>query len=326
MESAALQQQMGESLIRASNAAFGIESPDGHVYTADDKQAALGRHTVKKLNISTSYLAGMAAKGGISGALGGIAGVTYVGLTRTIGEFSWKPVAIAAAAGATLNVLRAIANARPMTPLEHASQELEQAMEDEAYLVNHPLDQPDHEYSSNDFLVIKYMTNRYQDSWKSLWLLWAGIHPPYHQSNLNKSMNEFSTVLESEYGVKKEDISNVVGSMGDIDSPEAATELPDFKRLMTKFPVPAKDQEDLARLMFIFNRIIKESLDKTRSHPVTELTELYQDLLKTRYCQYRERLEQDKIRLQEDICILRGLERNHPAPVSGPSAAGAAES
>ena len=88
MESAALQQQMGGSLIRASNAAFGIESPDGHAYTAGDKQAALGRHTVKKLNISTSYLAGMAAIGGISGALGGIAGVTFAGLTRAIGEFS----------------------------------------------------------------------------------------------------------------------------------------------------------------------------------------------------------------------------------------------
>lgn len=92
---------------------------------------------------------------------------------------------------------------------------------------------------------------------------------------------------------------------------------------MTKFPVPAKDQEDLARMMFIFHHIIKESLGKTRSHSVSEL---YQDLLKTRYCQYRERLEQDKIRLQEDICILRGVERNHPAPVSGPSATGVAES
>ncbi|WP_257294250.1 hypothetical protein [Endozoicomonas sp. YOMI1] len=319
MEPAALQQQMGGSLIRASTAAFGIESPDGHVYTAGDKLAALGRHTVNKLNISTSYLAGMAALGGISGALGGIAGVTFVGITRAVGDFSWKPVAIAGTAGATLNVLRAIANARPMTPLEHASQELEQAKADETYLLKHQLDQPDYQCSSDDFFVIAHMAKRYQDPWQPLWLIWAGIHTTYYRNHQNELIEKLHNVLASEYGVEKEDISSVVANMKNINSLEAAKELPDFKRLMARLPIPENDREDLAKLMFILSRIGANGLDNPQDRSVSEL---YQDLLKKKYSQYKALLEQDKIRLQEDIRILRGVERNHPAPVSAPSATG----
>ncbi|WP_257265432.1 hypothetical protein [Endozoicomonas sp. ONNA2] len=291
--------QVGGSLIRASSETFGI-------YTEDEKKAALGRHAVNKLDVSNTYpaLAGLAD----------IAGTTLSTMTR-LGDFPLQPVALA---GATMGLLTALANARPPTPLEHASYQLEQTRADEAYLLEHPLDSPGYEYNIRDYRMIKHMASRYQESWNSLWLSGADVNS-LNPKNVHALMTDIQYELTHKHGIGRDDIIHVGANMGKIKSLEDAKELTKFKELMARLQTPAKDQEDVSRLMFILNRLIEKSVGKSRELP---LSELYQDLCKFKYSQYKMRLEQDRFRLEEDVRILQTMERNQPASVSAPPAMG----
>ena len=175
---------MDGPLILTSSGTSGIESPSGHVYTADEKHAALGRHSVYKLNVSADYLAGMVV-------LGGLAGTAVGGIARAVGDYSLNAVALAGVAGATLGVLGAFANAKPMTPLEHARYELDLAKVDEAYLLENQLDKPGYRCSRRDVDVIRRMANRYQEPWQSLYLVWAGTFTHVYKNNQRELVEEF---------------------------------------------------------------------------------------------------------------------------------------
>ena len=297
----ATQQQVGKSLVRATSETFDKD------YTKEEKQAALGRHTVDTLNISKNYLTGMAA-------LGGIAGVTLAG---RLGDYSLDPV-IAGVTGATMGLVGAIANARPMRPSEHASYQLEQTKAAKAYLLEHPLDRPDYQCVGDDYFVIRLMASRYQESCQSLWLLWAAVYSPSPKT-LEALMNDLHNELTNKHGIDREYIPDVVSNMGNIKSLEDAKELPEFKRLMSRFSVPVKDQEDISKLMFVLDRLTEKFLGKSQGRSPSEL---YQDLCKNKYSEYKIRLEKDRIRLEKDIRILQAMERNLPASVSAPSATG----
>lgn len=291
--------QVGGSLIRASSETFGI-------YTEDEKKAALGRHAVNKIDESKTYIA--------ITFLGGIAGIALSGMTR-LGDFPLRSVAIA---GATMGFLGAVANARPATPLEHASYQLEQTKADEAYLLEHPLDSPGYEYNSGDLRMIRRMASRYQESWNSLWLSGADVNS-LNPENVHALMTDIQYELTHKHGLGRDDIIHVGANMGKIKSLEDAKELSEFKALMTRLQTPAKDQEDVSRLMFILNRFFEKSVGKSRE---LSLSELYQDLCKFKYSQYKIRLEQDRFRLEEDVRILQTMEKNQPASVSAPPAMG----
>ena len=360
------------------------------------KKAALGRHAVNKLDVSNTYpaLAGLAD----------IAGTTLSTMTK-LGDFPLQPVALA---GATMGLLTALANAMPPTPLEHASYQLEQTRADEAYLLEHPLDRPGYEYNIWDFRMIRHMASRYQESWNSLWpsgadvnslnpenvhalmtdiqnelthkhglkredIIYVGTNmrkirsleyakeltefkelmarlqtPAKDQEdvsrllfilnrffeeivgksrrlnslapeNVHALMEEIQSVLTHEHGIGRDDIIHVSANMGKIKSLEDAKELSEFKELMTRLQTPAEDQEDISTLMFNLNSLFEKSEGKSRE---LSLSELYQDLCKFKFSQYKMRLEQDRFRLEEDVRILQTMKRNQPASVSAPPAMG----
>ena len=297
-------QQIGRSLIDAASDTFGTDRPSGHVYTDDEKHAALGRHSVCKSNLPTEYLAGV-------GVLGGLAGAAVGGIAWAVGDYSLRAVALAGAAGATLGVLGAVANAKPMTPLEHARYELEQTKADEAFLLGEQRDQPDYQCTNHDVAVIDHMAHRYQESWRSFYLLYFAVHTPAWKDN-HEIISEFYVKLHYELGIGRNDIIYVVAKMSEVTSIDAAEELPEFKQMAARLQIQAEYKEDIAKMMFILNCIVhKDAPNPDVKRPSIE--ELYQDLFKSKLSMYKARLEQDKIRLEEDIRILSAIKRQQPA-------------
>ncbi|WP_257266816.1 hypothetical protein [Endozoicomonas sp. ONNA2] len=299
MDGAAKQQQIGQSLIRASSSKFGIESSSGHVYTREERQAALGRHTVDKLNISGRYLAQV-------GALGSLAGAAVGGIARAVGDHSLQTVALAGAAGATLSVMGAVANAKPMTPLQHAQYELEQANKDKAYLLETPMDDQSYQCRSSDIVVLQYMAERYQESWDALYLLWAGAHSPAYENDQEELLCEFYKVLYEKYGISRQFIDNLVPGMGNITTLEEAKKIPDFRRMLAGLNLSTEGQGDLVKLMFALCRIVAKN-EKVPGGLSPDA--IYQAMCKHKYCHYMNHLEQDIGRLEGDVRILRGMER-----------------
>ncbi len=285
----------------------GVESPNGYIYTDEERDAALGRHNVQKLNVSLGYLMGM-------GALGAFAGLTVSGIARTVSDYALNPVAMVGA-GATLGVSGAVAvaktKAKTMTPLDHARRELEQTLADEAYLLENQMDKPGYQFCSNDTIVIREMANRYQESWQPLWLLWTGIYSPAYKNNQAGFGDELYRELKK-YGLGNKVITVVATSMGYASSLAAAKERPAFKCLADKLQIPDEDKEDLAALLFALNRVVTKQVGFIQDYSIGSL---YQDLCKSKYSHYKTRLEQDKSRLEADIRILCSMEGKPPASV-----------
>lgn len=290
----ALKNQSGGSLSCPSS---GIETPSGHVYTDEEKHAVLGRHNVYKLNISTGYLLG-------TGALGALMGAAVGGIAKTFSNYSLNTVALAGV-GTTLGVLTAVASAKAMTPLEHARHELEQVMADEAFLLENQMDKPDYQFCSTDTFVIRDMAIKYQESWRPLWLLWAGIYSPAHWNDKTAFRDELYLEVMS-YGAGKEEIIFVGNSMDLASSLATAKELPEFKYLTKKLKTPNEEKEGLAVLLLALNRLTAEQLGDYRDYSIDLL---YQDLCKSQYSHYKARLEQDKSRLENDVRLLCAIEK-----------------
>lgn len=294
MDGATKQQQIGQSLIRASSRKFGVQSPSGHVYTREERQAALGRHTVDKLNISGRYLTQV-------GALGGLAGAAVAAIARAVGDYSLQTVALAGAAGAALSVMGAVANAKQMTPLQHAQYELEQANKDKAYLLETPMDEQSYQCQSSDVVVLQHMAERYQESWNALWLLWAGAHSPAYKNDLKKFLDEIYTVLYRDYGISREFIDNLVPSMGSITTLEEAKGIPEFRRMLAGLNLSTEGQGDLVKLMFAFNRLTAKEQELPSGFSPNAI---YQAMCKHKYRQYMNHLELDIGRLVGDVRII----------------------
>lgn len=301
-------QQIGRSLIDAASDTFGTDRPSGQVYTDDEKHAALGRHSVCKSDLPTEYLAGM-------GVFGGLAGVAIGVIARTVGDYSLRAVALAGAAGATLGVLGAAANAKHMTPLEHARYQLDLTKADEAFLLGEQRDKPDYQCTSNDVTVIDHMARRYQDSWRSFYWLFFAVHTPLWKHDTYKLITELYYVLHHELRISRSDIRIVVSRMCEVTSFDAAGELPEFKQMAARLQIPAEHKEDLAKLMFILNCLVYNNTSNTSGRRPS-IEELYQDLFKCKLSLYKARLEQDKVRLEEDIRILSSMKKQQPVPDS----------
>ena len=294
MDGATKQQLIGQSLIRASSSKFGVQSPSGHVYTREERQAALGRHTVDKLNISGRYLTQV-------GALGGLAGAAVGGIARAVGDYSLQAVALTGAAGAILSVMGAVAYAKQMTPLQHAQYELEQANKDKAYMLETPMDKQSYQCRSSDVVVLQRMAKRYRESWDALWLLWAGAHSPAYKNDLKKFLDEIYIVLYREYGINREFIDNLVPSMGNITTLEEAKEIPEFRRMLAGLNLSTEGQGDLVKLMFAFSRLTAKEQELPGG---LSPNAIYQAMCKHKYRQYMNHLELDIGRLEGDVRII----------------------
>lgn len=297
MDGATEQHQISQALIRASSRKFGDQSPSGHVYTREERHAALGRHTVDKLNISGRYLTQVAV-------LGGLAGAAVGGIARAVGDYSLQTVALTGAAGATLSVMGAVANAKQMTPLQHAQYELEQAIKDKAYLLETPMDEQSYQCRSIDVDVIGHMAVRYQESWNVLWLLWAGAHSPAYKNNLKKFLDEVYIELYRKYGISREFIDNLVPCMENITTLEEAKELPEFRRMLARLDLSTEGQGDLVKLMFALNRLTA----KDQELPIGfSPNAIFQAMCKHKYRHYMNRLELDIGRLEGDVRIISAI-------------------
>ena len=309
MQSATVDKQLGQSLIGASSNTFGIEDPDGRVYSPEEKHAAFGRHNVSTLKVSSDEIVGM-------GVVGGLAGAAVGGIAKAVGDYSWRAVAVAGATGAAIGMLGAFFSAESMTPLEHAQYKLDQAKSDQTTLLNSPMSDPDYQCCNEDMLTIRKIAVRYEDSWVSLWLLWESIYPPSRQSNKQKLMHHLYKTLYHGYCIGRDDLERVSDLMRGVNTLDEAINLPEFRNLVKKLRIPIKDQNEIAAIMYLLNRTAAK--EKDPSAPSTE--DLYQELCKNKYNHYKAYLEQDIHRLEDDIRILKSVERTQQAPVATTSA------
>ena len=310
MQSATVDKQSGQSLIGASSNTFGIEDPDSRVYSLEEKHAAFGRHNVSTLKVSSDEIVGM-------GVVGGLAGAAIGGLAKAVGDYSWRAVAIAGATGAAIGMLGTFFSAESMTPLEHAQYKLDLAKSDQATLLNSPLNEPSYQCRNEDVFTIRKIANRCEDSWDSLWLLWECIYPPSRQSNELNLQENLYIVLRDRHSIEEYDIQKVSALMSNANALDKAKNLPEFIRLVKKSSIPYKDQNEVAAVMYLLNRAVakEQNLQGTPS-----IYDLYQELCKSKYSHYKAYLEQDIHRLEDDIRILKSVERTQQAPVATTSA------
>ncbi len=261
---------------------------------AEERQAALGRHTVDQRNVSTGYLVGMGAVGGVaSAALASAAGCT------------WKTVALSGAAGASILALGAHTHAERMTPLEHAQYELAQTRADKEYLLakQAEMEKPDYRLSGDEIMTVRQMANKYDESYDSLWILWAGLFSPYYRNNEKEFLKEIHRTL-NERGVSMDQIVDVVRSMTDLKTIKEARALRNFRNLTADLHMSETAKDELVEIMFAYNKIIMAEQGYAGG---LSTESLYQSRCQEKLDHFKARLDKDERRLESDIRILQAM-------------------
>ena len=274
---------------------------------SEHRCAALGRHTVKQLNVSNNELA-------FTGAVGG-AVMTTAAMTLT--DCSWSVVALSGAAGAAVFALGKLATARPMTPLQHAQSELDQIRTTKDSLMNTRIDRADYECNGYEIPTFIKLAEKYNEPWRILDLLWTGAFAPKIRNNTEAFMAEFYEVLRDKFHVTgTEPIKKVVIEMVQAGTLEQAKELPQFKHLLEAQGVKTELHDELATMMFKGGQVFKSKCGKGKG--VTAKT-AYLEHCKERFAHFKDRLEQDEINLEKDVLILKAMRQEKLQGLTGTS-------
>ena len=268
---------------------------------SEQRSAALGRHTVKQLNVSNSELA-------FAGAVGG-AVITTAASTLT--DCPWSVVALSGAAGAAVFALSQLATARPMTPLQHAQSELDQIRATKDSLMKTRIDRADYECDGYEIRTFIKLAEKYNEPWRVLDLLWTGAFAPKIRDNTEAFMTEFYEVLRDKFHVTGTDpIKQVVIEMVQAGTLEKAKELPQFKHLLEEQGVKTELHDELATMMFMCGRAFIGDEDFEgkygKGKGVTAKT-AYLEHCKECFAHFKNRLEQDEINLEKDVITLRAM-------------------
>lgn len=267
---------------------------DNNKAITEQRQAALGRHTVDQRNVSTGYLVGMGAVGGVaSAALASAAGCT------------WKTIALSGAAGASILALGAHTHAERMTPLEHAKYELEQTKADKEYLLakQQEMAAPDYSFSGEEIMTVRWMANKYGESYDALWLLWEGLHSPPYRNNKDELLKEFHSTL-FERGVCGNDVIKVVSDMENVKTVQEAKALRSFRNMAADLHMSESDKDAIVRVMFTYSRVVMDDLGR---QGVQSIESLYQSQCREKLDHFKARLDKDEKRLESDIRILQAM-------------------
>ncbi len=285
-------QRVGTSQIGASDRESGSEvTPEKR-----EQQAVLGRHTVNRTDVSALDLIGI-------GIMGGVAGAAVGGIAKAVAGCSWKTVAWIGGAGVTAFVLGTHASVRPMTPLEHAKQELVEVGKDKGRLLERELDNPHYQFTGKEIYTIKLLSEKYKESCETISLLWSGIYSPTFRGDFLAFLQEILVAL-CKHRLGKDDIIMIIEKMEDTNSQDEAMALPEFQRLPISTDTYTNAREELARVMFTYSRILLAANDDPRG--VTAY-DLYQNLCREKYADFKARIEADESRLENDIRILQAM-------------------
>lgn len=263
--------------------------------TSEQRSAALGRHTVKQLNVSNSELV-------FAGAVGGAVITTAA---RTLTDCPWSVAALSGAAGVAVFALSQLATARPMTPLQHAQSELDQIRATKDSLMKTRIDRADYECDGYEIRTFIKLAEKYNEPWRVLDLLWTGAFAPKIRDNTKAFMTEFYEVLRDKFHVTGTDpIKQVLIEMVQAGTLEKAKELPQFKRLLEEQSVKTELHDELATMMFKGGQVFKGKCGKGKG--VTAKT-AYLEHCKECFAHFKNRLEQDEINLEKDVITLRAM-------------------
>ena len=281
-----VQQNVGAS----SAGAFANLSRAEQLQLSEDRHAAMGRHIVEQMNVSVSTLLGAAAVSGVAGAvLGAAAGG------------SWRTAVLAGAAGVTLGALGADFIARPITALEHAQNELAQTRTFIDSLLKLGMDQPEHRSTGHETVLIKQLADRYQESSADILLL-ARLLAQGNQTLEDILMN-FRGAL-TDYNLSVYDVLNLGVVLFKMDTVEQLKANPEFHRAMANSNIVAEKYDEIARVMFAYNRML---MTKTNLPRGLTPEALYRKLCLERHNYFKDRLEGDVVQLERDIEVLKAM-------------------
>lgn len=285
-------QRVSTGLVSASD----HQSGSGIDSEKREQQAVLGRHTVKRTDVSALDPIGI-------GVMGGVAGAAVGGVVKAVTGCSWKTVAWIGGAGVTAFVLGTQASVRPITPLEHAQQALAKLRKDKGRLLEKALDNPHYQFTGREIYTIKLLSERYKESWETISLLSAGIYSSKLRGDFEAFLQEIFSAL-CQHGLSKDHVIRIIEKMEDTNSLAEAMALTEFQALRVSTDTYTNAREELARVMFTYSRILLAAGENPRG--VTAY-DLYQNLCREKYGDFKARIEADENRLENDIRILQAM-------------------
>ena len=278
-----------------------------NIYTQEDRNAALGRHTVQQLNVSNSDSSDVMFAGAVGGAV-------TAGAAKSLAEFSWTIAALAAGAATPLCTLSKEVT-QQMTPLLHAEYELAQIKKIKDSLMATSMGSSGFEANGSELYVFQELAQKYNQPCRILRMLWSGAYAPMFENNTTKFTNALLHMLREEYhmtrteGGDKHTFPIMICLVALLHAPNPA-QCPRFQKLARSREVPQEMHHELAELMFLASHIMHGS-----SHPgALPAKTLYRDRCKANYTYYMDRLEQDVAGLEKDVRILKAIQQQKLQP------------
>ena len=275
-----------------------------NIYTQEDRNAALGRHTVQQLNVSNSDSSDVMFAGAVGGAV-------TTGAAKSLAEFSWTIAALAAGAATPLCTLSKEVT-QQMTALQHAEYELAQIKKIKESLMATSMGSSDFEANGSELYVFQELAQKYNQPCRILRMLWSGAYAPMFENNTTYFINALLRMLREEYHMTRTEGGDkhtgpiMICLVALLHAPNPA-QCPGFQKLAHRREVPQEMHHELAELMFLASQIMYGS-----SHPgALPAKTLYRDRCKANYTYYMDRLEQDVASLENDVRILRVMQREN---------------
>lgn len=277
------------------------------IYTQEDKNAALGRHTVQQLNVSNS-------DGGDVMFAGAVGGAVTAGAAKTLAEFSWTIAALAAGVATPLCTLSKEVT-QQTTPLQHAEYELAQIKKIKDSLMATSMGSSGFEANGSELFVFQELAQKYNQPCRILRMLWSDAYAPIFENNTTNFINALLRMLREEYHMTRTEGGDkhtgpiMICLVALLHAPNPA-QCPGFQKLAHRREVPQEMHNELAELMFLASHIMYGS-----SLPgALPAKTLYRDRCKANYTYYMDRLEQDVASLENDVRILEATQQQKLQP------------
>ena len=277
------------------------------IYTQEDKNAALGRHTVQQLNVSNSDSSDVMFAGAMGGAV-------TAGAAKSLAEFSWTIAALAAGSATPLCALSKEVT-QQMTPLQHAEYELAQIKRIKDSLMATRMGSSGFEANGSELYVFQELAQKYNQPCRILRMLWSGAYAPIFENNTANFINALLRMLREEYHMTRTEGGDkhtgpiMICLVALLHAPNPA-QCPGFQKLARRREVPQEMHHELAELMFLASHIMYGSSLPGASPAKT----LYRDRCKANYIYYMDRLEQDVASLENDVRILKATQQQKLQP------------
>lgn len=284
------------------------------VYSQEERNAVLGRHTVQQSNVPNSELALVSL----------IAGAVTASATKSITGCSWKVAATTGVIGAAVlcvmgkvsSARQADVSARQIVALQNAEHKLAQIKASKASLMATKMDSPDYQCNGDEKSILMSLDRMYNEPSRILGLLWARAYAPEFRDDSIAFNTKFTQMLCDEFHMgpinpkSTGEIMLILMTISRLLVSAQAKMNPAFKDLVEHRGVPPELHDELAEFMFWASKLILDQTitigDETIVVPYPAKT-CYLDYCQQRYSHYMNLLEQDEVNLENDVRILRSM-------------------